>query len=247
MAGDAVGEERRAMELDKQPSLTSDLAPPTTAGYSGGASSQSAAGMRGKLAALAIAAALIGGGAWFGASTYLHPPPAAVGITTTTGEGTPFAGRTFARDDQLSQQQWQQRADQFQQFTSQGPARLERLTRVAGVEYLAKATLDQTRRAQLQQQVQDGTVEMVAIGFYDDCAEDGDVVRVQSGGIDVVISLLHRVQYVQIPVPKGQAVQVTVSGIRDGTGGITLGMVTPTGDVHVPRIAPGDQISFQAR
>jgi hypothetical protein len=55
------------------------------------------------------------------------------------------------------------------------------------------------------------------------------------------------VQYVLIPVPQGQTAKVLINGIKDGTGGITLGMVTPAGIVHMPAIAPGQQISFLAK
>ena len=101
---------------------------------------------------------------------------------------------------------------------SKGPVRLDRLPLAQGLDYIGKSITDARLKTELAHGVQDQKIEMVAIGFYDDCAEDGDVVHVQSGGVDVTVPLYHQVQYVELPVPKGGQAVVTVSGIRDGTG-----------------------------
>ena len=113
--------------------------------------------------------------------------------------------------------------------------------------FITQAIPDAQRRQTLAKDIQDKKVDMVAIGFYDDCAVDGDTVEVLAGGVDIVIPLNHQVQYVLVPVPHGGSAEVTIQGLKDGTGGITLGMVTPAGVVHMPRIDPQQRISFTAR
>ncbi len=202
--------------------------------------------VRGYLAAALIAIVCIAGG-WYGV-TRLHGSAPNVGISAVVGQGAPFGGAVFmATDDQVTDKQWQDRADAFKTFVATGPAQLDRADTGQSLTYLDKTLSDPQQKAALTDQVQNKKVNMAAIGFYDDCAEDGDVVGVQSGPVNVVIPLTHSVQYVLIPVPQGQTANVTITGIKDGTAGITLGMVTPAGIVHMPRIAPGQQISFLAK
>ena len=171
-----------------------------------------------------------------------------VGITTTFGEGQPYGGTVFlASDDMVTDKQWQERAAAFEKFKAAGPVQLDRVPTADAAGFIGKAIADPQARTDLSAQVAKGAVDMVAIGFFDDCAEDGDVVVVKSGPVNVVVPLMHKVQYVLIPVPKGQSVPVELDGLQDGTGGITLGMETPVGVVHMPRIDPGQTISFQAR
>jgi hypothetical protein len=196
----------------------------------------------------AVVALAIVGASWFAAASFNHPAEPHIGISTTTGNGSPFGGPNFlAADNQVTDRQWQERAAAFAAFRAKGPVLLDRLPLTQGLDYIGKSITDPNLKTDLARGVQDQKIEMVAIGFYDDCAEDGDVVRVQSGGVDVTVPLYHQVQYVELPVPKGGQALVTVSGIKDGTGGITLGMVTPTGDVHMPRLQPGEQVSFVAK
>ena len=196
----------------------------------------------------AVVALAVVGASWFAAASFTHPAEPHIGISTTTGTGSPFGGANFlAADNQVTDRQWQERAVAFEQFRSKGAVLLDRLPLTQGLDYIGKSITDPGRKADLARGVQEQKIEMVAIGFYDDCAEDGDVVHVQSGGVDVIVPLYHQVQYVELPVPKGGSALVTVSGIKDGTGGITLGMVTPNGDVHMPRLQPGEQVSFVAK
>ena len=195
-------------------------------------------------AAVVLVAAIAAGAVYeFGGSSAPH-----VGITTTTGTGEPFGGTVFlASDDAVTDKQWKERAEAFQKFKAAGPVQLDRVVQADADAYIGKTVSDPQARAALTAEVDKGATDMVAIGFFDDCAEDGDVVTVKSGSVNVVVPLMHKVQYVLIPVPKGQMADVDIGGVQDGTGGITLGMVTPIGTVHMPAILPGQHISFQAR
>jgi len=224
------------------------LEPEKTTGPSGKRDDQKkpSTSARGYLAAALIVLVCVAGG-WYG-YTRFHGAAPNIGISTVVGQGAPFGGAVFmASDDQVTDKQWQDRANAFKAFVATGPVLLERADTAQSLTYLDKTISDPQQKAAFTDQVKNKKVDMAAIGFYDDCAEDGDVVSVQSGPVNVVIPLTHSVQYVLIPVPQGQTANVVINGIKDGTAGITLGMVTPAGIVHMPRIAPGQQISFLAK
>jgi hypothetical protein len=196
------------------------------------------------VAAIVLVAAIAAGAAY----QFAGPGAPHVGITTTTGVGEPFGGTVFlASDDQVTDKQWKERAEAFQKFKAAGPVQLDRAPRGDADGYIGKTISDPQARAALAADVDKGATDMVAIGFFDDCAEDGDVVTVSSGPVKVMVPLTHTVQYVLVPVPKGQSATVDIGGVQDGTGGITLGMVTPVGTVHMPAMLPGQHTSFQAR
>jgi hypothetical protein len=196
------------------------------------------------LGALIVLAAVAG----FGVHEFSGGGGPHIGITTTTGAGEPFGGAAFmTSDDSVTDKQWQERAAAFDKFKSAGPVQLDRAPKNDASGFIGKAVADPQARTTLAANVDKGATDMVAIGFFDDCAEDGDIVTVTSGAVKVVVPLMHKVQYVLIPVPKGQSANVEIGGVQDGSAGITLGMVTPVGIVHMPRILPGQNISFQAR
>jgi hypothetical protein len=197
-------------------------------------------------AALAIVLA-IGGG--FAATKFWAPVPAHIGITTTTGLGEPYGGGAFlASDAQVTDKQWQERAAAFDAFKAKGPALLDRAETSLIGTFAAQAIADPQQRQALLNQINDKQIAMVAIGLYDDCAEDGDVVNVRSGPVNVFVPLKRQVQYVLVPVPQGHSAEVVIAGQSDGQGGgITTGMVTPGGVEHLPRLGPGQQISFAVR
>ena len=158
------------------------------------ASAKSRTVLIGMLVALAV-----GGSTVLGTSAFHYPVHPHIGISTTTGLGTPFGGQTFlAADSMVTDQQWQERETAFQQFAARGPVQLDRLPATQSLDYIAKAVSDPALRSGLTKNVQEQNVEMVAIGYFDDVAEDGDIVRVQAAGVDVILPLFHKVQYLGI-------------------------------------------------
>lgn len=188
----------------------------------------------------------IGGGF---AVTELRPSAPHIGITTATGLGQPYAGTAFLANDALvSEKQWQERAQAFNTFKSKGPAQLDRAEATQINAFIAQAVTNPQQRQTLLGQIQAKQVDMVALGLYDDCAEDGDVVNVRAGPVNVFVPLKHQIQYVLIPVPHGGSTNVAISGQSDGQGGgITVGMVTPNDVEHLPRLTPGQQIEFTVK
>ncbi|MBI5246724.1 MAG: hypothetical protein HY923_06050 [Elusimicrobia bacterium] len=81
--------------------------------------------------------------------------------------------------------------------------------------------------------------------LIDDVAQDGDVVQISVDGVPVsFLSLTHAGATLDIPLKKGESHVITVTGVRDGTGGITLGLRTSVGDVTSRNLAVGESESW---
>src|SRR5262249_18146340 len=95
---------------------------------------------------------------------------------------------------------------------------------------------------EFMQAVKDGNVKFYAIRLYDTCVEDGDVVTLRlSSGVEIgPVPLTNAGTTVSFPVVGGQAPNVTVIGIKDGTGGITVGVQTSGGMWYSGVMQPGD-------
>jgi hypothetical protein len=199
--------------------------------------------------AAGIVAILLAIGGGVAVTEFWVPAGPHTGITTPTGLGQPYAGVAFLASDALvTDKQWQERAAAFDAFKAKGPAQLDRAEVAQINAFLTQTVTDVQQRQALLGQVQARQVDMVALGLYDDCAEDGDVVNVRAGPINVFVPLKHQIQYVLVPVPRGGSAAVAIAGQSDGQGGgITVGMVTPGGVEHLPRLAPGQQINFSVR
>src|SRR5262249_20492609 len=92
------------------------------------------------------------------------------------------------------------------------------------------------------QALKDGKVQFYAVRLYDTCVEDGDVVTLRlSSGVEIgPVPLTNAGTTVSFPVVGGQAPNVTVIGIKDGTGGITVGVQTSGGMWYSGVMQPGD-------
>ena len=72
---------------------------------------------------------------------------------------------------------------------------------------------------------------------WDHKAEDGDVVEIVSTGFTRQIPIMHQPITIAVPVPANGVVNVI--GVKDGGGGITVGLSTPLAPVLLPVIAIG--------
>jgi len=75
------------------------------------------------------------------------------------------------------------------------------------------------------------------ITLWDTEAEDGDVVRVDSGGYSRTVTLSHAPVAFAIPVPLDGMVQLT--GVHDGGGGITVGASSGQRVLALPLMSTG--------
>lgn len=81
--------------------------------------------------------------------------------------------------------------------------------------------------------------------LIDDVAQDGDVVLISIDGVPMsYLSLTHAGATLEIPLKKGQSHRITVTAVRDGTGGVTLGLQTSAGMLLSRNMAVGESESW---
>lgn len=102
----------------------------------------------------------------------------------------------------------------------------------------ARSTNPATAPAQQQ------PVKLVELVLWDTDAADGDVVRVLSGGFAQDVPLAKSPAVVLVPY-SGAAVQVV--GVRDGGGGITLGVRGSDNTLLMPVMSEGQVLSLPVR
>ncbi|UPT73498.1 MAG: hypothetical protein M0D55_16750 [Elusimicrobiota bacterium] len=77
--------------------------------------------------------------------------------------------------------------------------------------------------------------------MLDNVDQDGDVVQVSVDGVPMsFLSLTHAGATLEIPLKKGESHTITITAVKDGVGGITLGMSTSVGDLTSRRLAVGE-------
>jgi hypothetical protein len=106
----------------------------------------------------------------------------------------------------------------------------ERGEPIPGVTNPSQAFLDAVKK---------GDVTFYAVRAYDTCAEDGDVVTLRLPiGADIgPIPLTIAGTTVSVPVVAGQPASVTVVAVKDGVGGVTVGVQT-SGGVWFSQVMP---------
>jgi hypothetical protein len=85
-------------------------------------------------------------------------------------------------------------------------------------------------------------LRLVSVSLWDSHAEDGDVVAVISGGYRREVALTKAVQTITFPVDSSSQVQFV--GVRDGGGGITLGLRGPSQEILMPIMSEGQTLSL---
>ena len=189
--------------------------------------------------ALITAALIIGLGGW--------------GLTRFFDDGNSGGVPASTAADNLTQAEKDARAQQFAAVPRYALRRLDATEarsviqnlplpdaqKAALTENIAPATpAGQTQPA--QPAWENGGQQMVELVLWDNVAEDGDVVQVSSLGYSQTIT--HAPQTVYFPAQYD--VPVTITGIHDGGGGITLGFTGSGQPVSLPVMAEGQVISL---
>lgn len=95
----------------------------------------------------------------------------------------------------------------------------------------------------LVEQIKSGEVRLYNVTLWDTCAEDGDVAEILVDGKPFRrIALFNARQDVVIPLPPGKPSQISIRGIVDGGGGITLGCQTSQGEHFAQVMMPGQSV-----
>jgi hypothetical protein len=106
--------------------------------------------------------------------------------------------------------------------------------------FMAQAFLSAEEKAQLWAELENGDRRLTAVTLWDNFDQDGDVVTVQSEGVTLTVPILHAPTTVYLPYRPGAALSIT--GARDGGGGITAAIETMSGAVPLPVMTVGQTI-----
>lgn len=97
-----------------------------------------------------------------------------------------------------------------------------------------------------QVQARSQRLKLMWIRLWDTNAEDGDVVRIDSGGYSRTVRLTKRGDTFAVPVPSDGVIRVT--GIKDGDGGgITVGLASGSSQAVFPIMSEGQVLGLKVR
>lgn len=83
---------------------------------------------------------------------------------------------------------------------------------------------------------------LVWVTLWDFADPDGDIIHVSSAGYEIDIPLQKNQTRIAVPVDGSKAVKI--SGVRDGGGGITLGVQSGASPVALPVLTVGQSITL---
>lgn len=86
-----------------------------------------------------------------------------------------------------------------------------------------------------------GDTQFYHLFLFDCCAEDGDVVQVLLNGQPfATVPITHAGATLSVPFSAGSPTEVTILGVRDGCGGITVACASSQGDFFMRALAVGE-------
>ncbi len=98
---------------------------------------------------------------------------------------------------------------------------------------------------QARQAVRSDGFSIFSMKLVDDMDQDGDVVQILIDGVPMsYLSLTHAGATLEIPLKKGESHKITVLAVRDGVGGVTLGLQTSAGMIVSRRMLVGESDSW---
>lgn len=83
---------------------------------------------------------------------------------------------------------------------------------------------------------------LVWVTLWDFADPDGDIIHVSSAGYEINIPLQKNQTRIAVPVDGSKAIKI--SGVRDGGGGITLGVQSGASPVSLPVLTVGQSITL---
>ena len=109
------------------------------------------------------------------------------------------------------------------------------------------ATFDAPIAEPIVEDAERGLTEIVYLTVFDNWDQDGDVVRIANGLIDVTVPIWHAESTIPIPVSSSHPT-VTLHALKDGGGGVTVGVRTADGTlVPIPPLPPGASVTLAVR
>ena len=99
--------------------------------------------------------------------------------------------------------------------------------------------------SELAAALSDGRQELFQIELFDCCDEDGDIVEVIVNGTSfATVPIMHGGTMLSIPLQSGSNT-VTIRGVKDGGGGVTLSFRTSRGEYFARAMRVGEQYQME--
>jgi hypothetical protein len=113
---------------------------------------------------------------------------------------------------------------------------------LGGLHLVEKMQLSLADKQLLKAKLSEGQMRLGRLIVWDNVAVDGDAIALTAMGFTQTISITHERQKLYLPVVNGGTAHITA--LRDGEGGVTLGVQTMIGPVFLPRLAVGDTVEI---
>lgn len=91
-------------------------------------------------------------------------------------------------------------------------------------------------------QAQELPIKLAWVELWDFASEDGDIVKISSAGYSVDVPIAKAPQRFAVPVDG--SLMLTIVGIRDGGGGITLGIHSDAEPLLLPVLSVGQSLNI---
>lgn len=105
---------------------------------------------------------------------------------------------------------------------------------------MALVRMPKPEKERLSQELEARNVRIAAIWLWDNQAQDGDAVQINSGGFSQTIAITNSPTMYYVPVQTGTSARITA--VTDGGGGVTLGVKTIVGPFPLPPLVVGQSL-----
>ncbi|MFL6795818.1 MAG: hypothetical protein ACJ8F3_00225 [Xanthobacteraceae bacterium] len=109
---------------------------------------------------------------------------------------------------------------------------------------LAQLHMPEAEKQRLAEKLADGSVRLATVTVWDTVDEDGDTVDLTAAGFGQRLVIMHKPVTFLVPVQPGGS--VVIRAVRDGGGGVTLGVSTILGPYRLPALAVGQSVEIPA-
>ena len=153
------------------------------------------------------------------------------------------AATVFPATDDLTPAQDQARIDAYQAAVPLPLALVNLADPAEREEALRSLGLTQAETRTLEQNLHAATERLVWLDVFDDCREDGDIVEIRSLRYRREVPIVHAPARIAVPVSAAEQA-ISLTGVYDGGGGITVAVRVEGRAVPLPRLRPGQTLSI---